>query len=112
MMAFRVPDGVSDPWGFTQEAELTDFPPLGTAEELADELNRRLREEGVDSGELDETSGVVLPDGVDSIGFTLGEGQVRLVLVNDPTGEVIDVLTELRAQEGWHLLDVGTGESI
>ena len=111
-MAFRVPEGVSDPWEFTQAAELEAFPPLGGAADVVEDINRRLRELGLDSGDVDEASGVVLPDGVDSISLTVGEGQVRFILVNDPTGEVIDVFAELRAQEGWHLLDAGTGETI
>lgn len=111
-MAFRVPDGVSDPREFTESAGLDDFPPLGTPEELAEDLNRRFREKGLDSGELDETSGVVLPYGVGSITFTVGEGQVRFILVNAPVGEVIDVFAELRTRDGWHLLDAGTGEAI
>ena len=112
MMAFRAPDDVADPSAFTEVAGLEDYPPLGAPADLAERLNARLRALGLDSGALDDTSGVILPDGVGSISFTVGQGQVRFILVNGPTGDLIDVFRELRAQDGWHLLDAGTGEPL
>ncbi|WP_154794886.1 hypothetical protein [Occultella kanbiaonis] len=108
IMVHRVPEGIEDPYTQMLYDDAGEYLPMGEPDALAGALNEALAATGAE-GFIDEGTGVLLPHGVDSVSFTTHEGQVRMIFVNGPTGEVFDALAAVGAPD-WAVLDAGTGE--
>ncbi|MBZ2198612.1 hypothetical protein [Occultella gossypii] len=108
IMVHRVPEGIDDPYTQMLYNDAGEYLPMGEPDALVAALNEALAATGAE-GFVDERTGMLVPHGVDSVSFTTDGGQVRLIFVNRPTGEVFDALAAVGGPD-WAVLDAGTGE--
>ncbi|WP_396908078.1 hypothetical protein [Mycolicibacterium sp.] len=83
-----------------------EYPALGTPEQLRDLLNKRIAAAGIASPWTETSTGVRLPDGVESISFRVHAGFVRSIWITRPTGELLDLLLDCGRDAGWRVFDV------
>ena len=106
-IAFLIPDDAHDPSAFSRTEAAADFPSLGAREDVVNAINTRLRARGITRGRVAPDTGILIPDGVDSVSLTsTHDGQARFILAIRPIDELLDVLSDL----GWHVVDVGSGD--
>jgi hypothetical protein len=82
-----------------------DYPSLGEPEEVRAEFNERISAAGIASRWCDESSGVLLPDGVEAISFSVYAGLVRSIWITRPTGQLLEILCRWGLVTGWRVFD-------
>lgn len=88
------------------------LPPMGEEVEFANDLSDRAAAAGLGTGPVDRETGIAAIEHVDNIKTSVHGGQVRWILVNGGTGELVDVLKAMGAARGqvWRFVDGGTQE--
>lgn len=103
---------MDDPYEESFAWSEADYPPMGPTGDVIAELNRRVREAGLVVGPEHFDHGVLLPDGVESVTVCEHDGQLRFLLINDPTGEQMEILADMGEADDWRIYDAGTGDEI
>lgn len=111
-MVFRAPEGVADAWeaiqGFSTDEE---FPPLGSRQQVAADLNAALHRRGVPVDYTDEATGLQLPFEVEDVRFAGGE-VVRSIWITRATEDLISAIFEVGAADDWRVHAAGEGKPL
>ena len=111
--AIRVPDDIDEGWKYLgTRTGLGDLLPMGSREEIVNQLEAELAKRGHPALWRDEPSDMLAAD----VGWLMtldeAEGQVRMLQVSRPMLLIHDVLDAVGRDKGWQLFDAGSGTRI
>jgi hypothetical protein len=99
---------IEDPMSVAPTWAEDDFPPMGSPDEVRDQLDAWITAARLETEGRDEASGVLLPDSVSAISFQVHRELVRAVWITRPTGELLELLWRNGQAGGWRVFDVSS----
>lgn len=109
MAAVFIPGaGVEDPMTTVKQWDADEYPPMGTPVDTCDQINSWITAAGLGTPWRDDTSRVILPDGVAAVRLHIHRDVVRSIWITRPTGELLELLCRNGHQLGWRVFDVGS----
>lgn len=97
---------VEEPMTAVQQWDADEYPPMGTPADICDQINSWITAAGLGTPWRDDTSRVILPNGVAAVSFHIHHDAVRSIWISRPTGELLELLCRNGHQLGWRVFDV------
>lgn len=104
-VAFKPHRDDEDPMTSVQQWTADEYPPMGNPVAVRDLINSWIHAAGLGSQWRDDTSGVILPDGVEALSFQIHDNTVRAIWITRPTGELLELLCRCGRQAEWRVFD-------
>lgn len=111
--AIRVPDEVDDGWAYLgTRTGFDDLLPMGTHEEIVQQLEAELAKRGQPALWKDEQSETLCAEVGWLMSLEKAEGQVRMLQLSRPMPLIHEVIDAVGRGKGWQLFDAGSGTRI
>jgi hypothetical protein len=107
-VVFNPGHSVENPIEVVRQWDADDYPPMGDPVGLRDQINSWISTAGLETQRRDETSNVILPEGVAAVSFQIHRDTVRAIWITRPTLELLELLCRNGKQIGWRVCDAGS----